>query len=150
MTSCCSDASRRQTDSAIKPSRHPLVPLQASGPAAACPARPLCPTCQRFWKTASSQSTRLSSRRSSPASKRPKRTSAKTDVQPGTVTSRPLVNDCIIHNSGTWSLHSFVSVKVFDEGGSSAIEISRGCRCNKHTQSLCVLDTLQSSYLLSC
>lgn len=113
MMSCFSDASRQQTDSAIKPYRHPIVPLWASGPAAACPAQLLRPIWQLFWKMASSLSTRLSSKRSSPASRRPKRTLAKTNVQTGTVIPRALPNDCIVHHPGTRGLHSFVSLKVF-------------------------------------
>lgn len=99
MMSCCSDASSRQMDSTIKPSRQPIVPLRASGRTAACPARLHGPIWQWSWKTASSLSTRLSSRRSSPASKRPKRTSAKTDVQTGRVNPRAQPNSSVTNSS---------------------------------------------------
>lgn len=102
MTSCCGGASRRQTTSAIKPSRPPAVRLRAAGPAAACPAQLHCLTWRWFWKKASSPSTRLSSTRSSPASKRPKRTSARTGVQSRTAIPGTLPNDCIVHDPGTF------------------------------------------------
>lgn len=150
MMSCCSGASRRQTGSAIKPSRRPIVPLQATGPAAACPAQLLSPIWQWFWKTASSPSTRLSSTRSSPAFKRPKRTSARTDFRSRTVTPRALPSDRIIHHPGTCTrLCPWKFLAKEKLWGCFAIKLSRGSRCNKHTQSFYVSDTLQSCYLLS-
>ena len=138
-TSCCSGASRRQISSAIKPSRRPLRPSRAPEHAAACPVWLPCPTWRRFWRTASSPSTRLSSPRSSPASKRPKRTSVKTDVQSRTVTLSALPNDPIIHHpEAHLCLIRRNLRKCF------AIKISRR---NKLAQSLRVL--LQSSCVLS-
>lgn len=151
MTSCCGDASNRQMSSAIKPSRHPAVPFRAPGLAAVCPAQLLRPIGQWFWKMASSQSTKLFLKRSSPVSKRPKRTSVRTDDQSGTVFLRILPNDCIFLHHGTCTclcLWNFLTAgKLW---GCFVLEICRGCRCSKHTWSLCVLDMLQSSYLLSC
>lgn len=118
--SCYSDASKPQTSSATKLSRHPAVPLPAAAPAAACPALQLCLICPCFLKTASSRSTRLSSRRSSPASKRPKRTSAETNNRSGTMNPP---TECYS------SQYDLLSVTLF-----------RGCRCCKCFQALKVLD----------
>lgn len=146
MTSCYGGASRLQTSSAIKPSRRPAAPLRAAGLSDGCPAQLHSPIWQSFWKMASSPNTRRSSTRFSPASKRPKRTSARTDAQTRTVIPGALPNDAIIHHPGTWSHLCLIKEKLW---GYFAITISRGCRYIKHTQSLYVLHVLQSSYLLS-
>lgn len=76
--SSCSSVSKRK-GSVIKRSRHPAVPLRAFGEAAVFPAPP--PIWPLFLKTTVYLSIRLSSRRSSLASRRPKMTSVRASVQ---------------------------------------------------------------------
>lgn len=104
MMSCCGGASRR-TGRAIEPRRHLTAPPQAAAAAGAGP--PLHPPTWRWSLTASSPSTKRSSRRFSTASKRPGTTSATTEAQSRAVA---LPDGCIIT--------ALVCLSVFfDKGG---------------------------------
>lgn len=134
MMSCCSGANRPQTSSATNPSRRPAAPLQPIILAAASPAQLRSLIWQWSWKTASSQSTKLYLTRSSPASRKPKWTSTRTDVQSRTMIGRDLSSD---RCSPSWDLQPLFLPE--EEQGCFGINISRGS----------VFHTLQASFLLS-